>query len=155
MNYKKLIIFLIMAVTLQTALYGQKPHRVGTTAANFLEYGFGAAGAAMGDACVATTNDITAMYWNPAGMAFMEQSEAQMVYQPWIVDINTSFAAAGLVIPSIGTIGLGFISVDSGDGCHHVTAGRRRHSRQTIAISLSARIDRGFSSVSVYRMKST
>jgi len=115
MNYKISVIFLIMALVLQTALYAQKPHRVGTTAANFLEYGFGAAGAAMGDACLATTNDISAMYWNPAGMAFMEQSEAQMVYQPWIVDINTSFAAAGLVIPSIGTIGLGFISVDYGE----------------------------------------
>jgi len=115
MNIKKLLSLLIMVLAVQTMLYGQKPNRVGTTAADFLEYGFGVAGAAMGDASVAISDDISAIYWNPAGLAFMEQNEAMLVYQPWIVNINTSFVAAGLVIPSIGTLGLGFINVDFGE----------------------------------------
>jgi hypothetical protein len=93
----------------------QKPTRVGTTTAAFLEYGYGGVGMAMGDACVSHVSDITALYWNPAGMAFMPQSEAQFVHQPWLVDINSTFVGAGVVIPEVGTIGLGVIHVGYGD----------------------------------------
>jgi len=93
----------------------QKPTRVGTTTASFLEYGYGSAGIAMGDACVSTVNDISAIYWNPAGLAFMPQNEAQFVHQPWLVDINSTFAGIGAVLPEIGTVGLGFIHVGYGD----------------------------------------
>ena len=41
---------------------GQKPYRVGTTTANFLEIGYGTAGIAMGDACVSSVNDVSAIY---------------------------------------------------------------------------------------------
>jgi len=95
--------------------YSQTPIRVGTTAANFLEIGYGTAGVAMGDACVSHTNDLSSIYWNPAGLAYMNHSEVMFIYQPWIVDINTSFVAVGIVIPSIGTISLGLISVNYGN----------------------------------------
>jgi len=90
-----------------TGLFAQKPYKVGTTAANFLEIGIGAAGSAMGEAYVGVVNDISSIYWNPAGLAFMEKSEAQFSIQPWVLDINTSFAAVGIVLPAIGTLGLG------------------------------------------------
>jgi hypothetical protein len=93
----------------------QKPTRVGTTMANFLEYGFGSAAASMGDAYVSMVEDVSAIYWNPAGLAFMPQNEAQFVIQPWILDIKSTFAAVGLVVPSIGTLGLGLIYTGYGD----------------------------------------
>ncbi|KAA3616742.1 MAG: hypothetical protein DWQ05_12085 [Calditrichaeota bacterium] len=97
-----------------TALQAQKPYRVGTTAANFLEIGFGGAGNAMGEAYVSAARDLSAIYWNPAGLAFMEQNEAQFFYQPWIADINISFAGVGIVLPNIGTLSLGVFSADYG-----------------------------------------
>ena len=112
---KQFCITLIFLLTTFTSVYSQKPIRVGTTAAYFLEYGFGSAGNAMGDAYVSMVNDLSSIYWNPAGLGFMNRSEAMFMYQPWLVDINTSFAAVGLVLPSVGTISLGFISVDYGD----------------------------------------
>ena len=96
-------------------LYGQKPYRVGTTAANFLEIGYGSAGAAMGDAYASVVSDLSAIYWNPAGLAYMRQSEAQFTYQPWLVNINTAFAGAGLVIPRVGTLALGIFQTDYGN----------------------------------------
>ncbi len=93
----------------------QRPTRVGTTIAAFLEYGYGSAGIALGDAYVSMVDDISAIYWNPAGLAFMDQSEAQFIHQPWLVDISSTFAAVGLVIPEVGTIGLGFIHAGYGD----------------------------------------
>lgn len=95
--------------------YAQKPYRVGTTTANFLEIGFGTAGSAMGDAYVSVANDLSSIYWNPAGLSYMKQSEVQFIYQPWIADINTSFAGVGLVFPTIGTFSLGVIQVGYGD----------------------------------------
>ena len=95
--------------------HAQKPYRVGTTTASFLEIGFGTAGSAMGDAYVSVANDLSSIYWNPAGLSYMKQSEAQFIYQPWIADINTSFAGVGLVFPTIGTFSLGIIQVGYGD----------------------------------------
>lgn len=112
---KKFYITMLFIFLIFTPGYSQTPIRVGTTAANFLEIGFGATGIAMGDACVSHTNDLSSIYWNPAGLAYMNHSEVMFVYQPWIVDINTSFVAAGILIPAIGTISLGLISVDYGD----------------------------------------
>jgi len=112
---KKSSIALIFLFIISASGYSQKPIRVGTTTANFLEIGFGSAGTAMGDAFVSVTNDLSSIYWNPAGLAYMTQSEAMFIYQPWLVDINTSFAAVGIVLPRIGTISLGVISVNYGD----------------------------------------
>lgn len=117
-KFTKLTLFILITsllVVLYSISYAQKPYRVGTTAANFLEIGFGSAGNAMGDAYVSVTNDLSSIYWNPAGLAYMEQTEAQFVYQPWIADINTTFAGVGLVLPSIGTISVGLIHIGYGD----------------------------------------
>jgi hypothetical protein len=106
---------LIISFLILNVVYGSKPFRVGTTTANFLEIGYGSAGNAMGDATVASVNDLSAIYWNPARLAFLQQHEAQFMYQPWFADINTAFTAIGLVSPSLGTFAIGFIHVGYGD----------------------------------------
>lgn len=40
----------------------------GNTTANFLKVGVGGRGAAMGDAQTAAVEDVTGLYWNPAGL---------------------------------------------------------------------------------------
>jgi len=114
---KKLAIFIltIFVLGLSSSAFAQKPYRVGTTAVNFLEIGFGSAGSAMGDAYVSVTNDLSSIYWNPAGLSYMEQNEAQFVYQPWIADISTGFAGVGLVLPRLGTFSLGLTFIGYGD----------------------------------------
>jgi len=112
---KKLCVALILMLMIFTSAYSQIPSRVGTTAANFLEYGFGSAGSAMGDAYVSMANDLSSIYWNPAGLGFMNRSEAMFMYQPWIVDISTSFTGVGIVLPTVGTVAFGLISVDYGE----------------------------------------
>jgi len=89
--------------------------RAGTATANFLEIGFGSAGSAMGDAYVSLVDDLSAMYWNPAGLGYMDKSEAQFTIQPWLVDISTSFVGVGLALPRIGTLGIGLMQVGYGD----------------------------------------
>jgi hypothetical protein len=115
MKNSKLIITSFIAVIFISTALAQRPYRVGTTAANFLEIGFGCAGISMGDAYVSMVQDVSAIYWNPGGLAFMSQNEAQFVHQPWIVDIYTSFAAAGIKIPAVGTLALGLVYTGYGD----------------------------------------
>jgi hypothetical protein len=107
-------ILLLIIISLST-VFGQKPYRVGTTAASFLEIGVGSIGISLGDAYTASANDLSAIYWNPAGLANMERSEALFVYQPWVADINSMFAGFGLIIPQIGTLGLSIFGLDYGD----------------------------------------
>lgn len=106
---------LLVLLALNQTTFAQRPYRVGTTAANFLEIGYGSAGSAMGDAYVSVVTDLSGIYWNPAGLGFMEQSEAQFVNQPWIADVNTTFAGVGLVLQDIGTLGVGFFHIGYGD----------------------------------------
>ncbi|RPH38263.1 PorV/PorQ family protein [bacterium] len=112
---KKSILFVTVCLLCSAGGFAQKPIRVGTTAANFLEIGFGAAGTAMGDAQVSMENDVSSIYWNPAGLARLEKSEVSFVTQPWIADMNASFAALGVVIPDFGTVGAGLILMDYGE----------------------------------------
>ena len=115
MPIKKSIIVLLAVLLGAGALLAQKPYRIGTTAANFLEVGYGSAGAAMGDAYVSVANDLSSAYWNPAGLAFMTKSEAQFSIQPWLVNINTTYAGVGLVLPRVGTLALAVTQVGYGD----------------------------------------
>ncbi len=115
MTIHKFIFTLLVALLLCGAVMAQQPYRVGTTTANFLEIGYGSAGVAMGDAYVSVANDLSSAYWNPAGLAFMDKSEAQFSIQPWLVDINTSFVGVGLVLPRVGTLALNVTQVGYGD----------------------------------------
>ena len=112
-NGINIIVFTLMI--LPAVVSAQKPTRVGTTTANFLEIGFGASGTAMVDAQVSMANDVSSMYWNPAGLARLKSSEVMFVNQPWIADMNASFSAAALVLPSIGTLGVGVIMMNYGE----------------------------------------
>jgi hypothetical protein len=113
---KRQLLFIILAfLLLVNVSHAREPYRVGTTTAGFLEIGVGGAGIAMGDAYVASANDMSAIYWNPAGLALMERNEAMFMYQPWVVDVNSMFAGAGLYIPTVGTIAIGLFGLNYGD----------------------------------------
>jgi len=114
-NLIKLIsVLLLMLITTSPGI-SKEPYRVGTTVASFLEIGYGGSGCAMGDAAVSSVSDLSALYWNPARLSYVRQSEAQFMYQSWFADINTAFAAVGLVLPRIGTFALGYIQMDFGE----------------------------------------
>ncbi len=108
----KLLIFIIM---MSYPNFAQEPYRVGTTSASFLEIGVGSAGIASGDAYVASAQDLSALYWNPAGLALMKSKEALFMYQPWVADVNSIFAGVGMPVQGIGTIAIGIFGLDYGD----------------------------------------
>jgi hypothetical protein len=85
---------------------GRNVSKVGTTAATFLEIPVGARAIGMGGAFVGTSDDVTSLYWNPAGIARLPQREAMFNHTNWIADISYDFAGIAIPLPEFGTIGL-------------------------------------------------
>ncbi len=106
---KKLLLFMII---FPAVLFGQT--KVGSTAAPFLNIGIGPRAVSMGGAFVATANDVTALYWNPAGAARTNSSGAGFAHTRWFADINFNWAGAMLKIGDAGTLGLHLTYLDYG-----------------------------------------
>ena len=88
--------------------------KTGTSAAPFLKIGVGSRAIGMGGAFTATADDITAIYWNPGGLASLYTQEATFNHVNWIADVNYDFAAFATYLPDFGTLGA-FVSVLSMD----------------------------------------
>jgi opacity protein-like surface antigen len=85
--------------------------KVGTTSAQFLKIEVGARAVAMGGAFVAVGNDATALYWNPAGIARLQQMEVVLIHSDWLADISFDFAGFILPLGTFGSIGASITSL--------------------------------------------
>lgn len=80
----------------------------------FLRLGGGARPMAMGEAYVGLADDISAMYFNPAGLARMEFPEIISMSNYWLAD--TRQIIAGFAVPTeLGVFGIGYSGLGSGD----------------------------------------
>ena len=67
--------------------------RAGTSAFSFLKIGAGARAAGMGESFTAVANDVSALYWNPAGIAQLENRiQASITHNIWLDGISHDFA---------------------------------------------------------------
>lgn len=93
---RKVLTLILITSSLGLASSGRLTN-VGTTAAPFLEVGVGSRAVGMGGAFVAVANDVSALYWNPAGISRIARPEAVFERVEWLADI--SFNYLGVVIP--------------------------------------------------------
>jgi hypothetical protein len=90
----KRIVLLWVIVGLIVALLGKvtvAQTNVGRTAADFLLIGPGARAAGMGGAFTAVSNSSLASYWNPAGLAAVENGEALLSHFAWYQDMSLEY----------------------------------------------------------------
>ncbi len=79
---------------------------VGARGAEFLTIPVGARGAALGSAFSAAADDITAIYWNPAGLGLMDRPQVFYTFVNMPLEVNLSYAAiASPVFGGVGVIG--------------------------------------------------
>lgn len=89
---------------------------VGTSVAHFLKIGVGARAEAMGGAFTAQVNDVSALYWNPAGLVAIGRPQVMFHRTDWIADIHHVFVGIGWpVSPRFGALGLSVISLTMDD----------------------------------------
>ncbi len=89
--------------------------KVGTTAAQFLKLGVGARAIALGGSFVAEASDLSALYWNPAGLSRLPGSSVQLAHTEYLAEINYNFAAFGTSMGNLGTLAFSIIFLDSGN----------------------------------------
>jgi len=102
---KSIIIILGLLLISQFNVQAQGVTKIGTTAAGFLGIDMGPRGTAMGSAYVSVANDVSAMYWNPSGIARIDGFEANFTYTKWIADLTMNYAGAVIPLGEAGTIG--------------------------------------------------
>lgn len=92
-----LIPLLAIAMVVLPMLLAAKPFgKAGTVGMQFLKLGVDARAIGMGEAYTAVTDDISSVYWNPAGLAPAYQNQVFFSHTNWPADIMQEFAAASL-----------------------------------------------------------
>jgi hypothetical protein len=112
-----LILFIIVSVAdikaqLFPTLGGQ---RAGISTAQFLKIGVGGRATAMGDAFIAVANDVSSLYWNPAGLVLSDKNEIMFSHNTWVVDINHEFLGGAYHLSSNDAIGFALSSLHMED----------------------------------------
>lgn len=83
--------------------------QVGITAVPFLQIEPDSRGAGMGNTGVALADNASAIFWNPAGLAFQNQNQVSITHANWLPAFNADLFYDHLVgtyyIDEIGTIG--------------------------------------------------
>jgi hypothetical protein len=110
------VITLLMALLLvsYSSISAQGVTKKGTTAAAFLGIDVGPRAVAMGSSFVSVANDVTAMYWNPAGISNMKNFNATFSNTKWIADLSFNYAGIVLPLEQIGNFGFNvtFLTMD-------------------------------------------
>lgn len=87
----------------------------GTTAAQFLKIEVGAKSIGMGGAFVSIANDVSALYWNPAGIARLQDNDAMFSHTFWLAGTNHDFAGVIFKLSDQQAIGISYTSLTVGD----------------------------------------
>jgi hypothetical protein len=85
--------------------------RAGISTAQFLKIGVGGRASALGESFVAISDDASALYWNPAGLAQFKTDEVIFSHNIWLVDINHDFLGAVYHLDSDNTFGISLTSL--------------------------------------------
>jgi hypothetical protein len=104
----------LLGVSLVTTGFGQEFNKAGRSVFQFLKIGVGARQSAIGEASIASVEDVNSLYWNPSGIAGIQSVEGSFSYNRWFVGMNYFTGAAGARLGDIGVVALGFSTLSYG-----------------------------------------
>jgi len=114
---RKYLIFISLLLLMVTV--SQQAYAVSEAAVLFLMISPGARAAGMGEAFVGVADDASAVYWNPAGLAYQYNREITFMHVNWLSgltnDLFYEFLAYRMSIEGVGTIGFNVIYLDLGE----------------------------------------
>lgn len=93
----KKISHIVVVLLIPSLIFAGGFSKVGTTSAQFLKIGVGARAMGMGGTFTSIANDVSTIYWNPAGIANMKGVSIGFTHSQWFADIKHDFA--GVVVP--------------------------------------------------------
>ncbi|HGY57113.1 MAG TPA: PorV/PorQ family protein [Caldithrix abyssi] len=108
---KNLLLSAIIISIFVSLAASQDVEKVGTSAATFLRVPVGARAVAMGGAFVAQSNDVSALFWNPGGLARIDRYELLVDHSPWLPGLSFNYIALAIPLQGYGTMGLSVTSL--------------------------------------------
>jgi len=106
--------YFLILLLLPALLFAGFP-KVGTTAAPFLKIGIGARAVSLGGNFTAISNDVSAMYWNPAGLTEIGANSLQATHTSWFAGISHDAVQMAIPVSDVSAIGFELIYLTSGD----------------------------------------
>lgn len=116
---------------------GESFKKVGAAGAQFLKIGVGARAEGMAGAYSAVANDITSIFWNPAGLYQVQGTQAMFAYTSWFGGYTHNFAAITLPLGSQFRFAASFISLSS-ENIGITTMSRPEGTGQTYSVNDAA-----------------
>lgn len=89
--------------------------KVGLSGGQFLKIGVGPRGTGMAGAFSGIANDVSSLYWNPAGIADVKNYATDVNTTFWFAGMQHNFAAAVIPVSERFRAGVSFTSFSSGD----------------------------------------
>lgn len=114
----KIIIKIIVCALLCSQLIVSQTdlNKTAQSTMNFLLVGTSSKACAMGEAFVTTGTGSQSIFYNPAGLALVDNTfDINLNYTQWIADINYISGAVGWDLSEYGVVGVHLITVDYGD----------------------------------------
>lgn len=115
-QYKILISIIISTIILSDTLFAQENFKkVAQSGMQYLKIGVDAEVVGRGEAGISCVKGVSAMFWNPAGLAELENPEIMFSHNAWIADISMNAAAVGINLQDLGVVGLNVLWMDYGE----------------------------------------
>lgn len=113
----------------------------GSTGANFLKIGMGARAIGMGEVFCGVANDVSSLYWNPAGLSELTQQEANFIHTEWFEGVRYEYLSYGYPSWRYGNFGgsISYLSIDDIQGYDEqgVKSGKKRASDFSLGMGYS------------------
>jgi hypothetical protein len=110
-----IILFFCQKSFSQSLLPNLGGQRTGTSSLTFLKIGNGGRGTAMGETFVAVANDISALYWNPAGITLFKENGVTFSHTRWFVDTQLNYFGGVYHFGNQNAVGISVTSLRTED----------------------------------------
>ncbi len=113
---KKVLIYtMVFLMAAGGSVFAADFTKTGSVGAQFLKIAVGSRYQGMGEASVAVVDDAYSLYWNPAGLAYIEGNAITFTNVDWIAGISLNYVGFGTRIEDFGVIGLSATLLTTGD----------------------------------------
>jgi hypothetical protein len=116
MKLRNISLILVLGIVFLSAqAWAGGTNRIGSAGAQELRIPIGARSTALGGSAVADVSGVEALFWNPAGVASGEGTEAVFSYMKYIADINLGHVGVTTNLGDFGSLGASVKVLSIGD----------------------------------------
>lgn len=105
----------ILSVFLMPTLIFGGFSKVGTASAQFLKIGVGARAMGMGGTFTAIANDVSTIYWNPAGLTNLPTTSLSVTHTQWFAEISHDYFGISVPLSTSDFLAVHAIALNTGE----------------------------------------